>query len=277
MTVEAGEIHSDLAKPSGLKVAAVVVHYGSIVQLNSCLASLRNSAQKVACVVVDNSPHSSTRELRDSWPEVEFVYPKRNLGFGAGVNFGIARVSERSDVILVLNPDVRVGEDCISRLSRALGETDVAIAAPRLIAVDGRVQKSARRFPSPIADICRRTPLGHTRFGRRVLERYLGPATELDRVGSVDWVVGACMLVDRAAGDALGWFDERFFLYFEDVDLCARAWSAGYRVVLDPAAVARHVHVRASAGKFRLSAFQRYHITSAAKFYLKHPRFIWAH
>src|SRR5438552_11204448 len=100
--VESGAIDRASEMSSDLRIAAIVVSYDSTDQLSSCLASLRDSSHTISCLVVDNSPDHHTYGLRAAWPEVEFVYPMRNLGFGAGVNFGIARVPAEADAILVV-------------------------------------------------------------------------------------------------------------------------------------------------------------------------------
>ena len=256
------------------RVGVVVVYHSGLNELRECLASLpRPLIEEV--VVVNNSEARRTAPSRVTDFDASYVSAGRNLGFGGGANFGVAHLSSAANAVLVLNPDVRVTSECLAQLLRHLDDSAVGLVAPRLIGTDGAPQASARRFPSPLTDLCRRTPAGRTPFGRRLLDSYLLPSKQ-SAAAAVDWVVGACMMVRRSAGDEVGWFDPRFFLYFEDVDLCARVWSAGWKVMFEPAAVASHVHVRQSAGPLKLSAAQRHHITSAFRFYLKHPGMAWS-
>lgn len=253
------------------RVGAVVVYHSGGSYLRDCLVQLPMSMVDEV-VVVDNSP---TRDARFSVPRgstAKCVSAGRNLGFGAGVNFGVAHLESGCDAVLVVNPDVRVTESCALRLIRCLDDHRVAVVAPRLISPDGTSQPSARRFPSPLTDLFRRTALGRTRVGRRRLDSYLGPS-QCDIATAVDWVVGACMLIRRSAGDQVGWFDDRFFLYFEDVDLCMRLGRHGWRVLFEPDATAEHLHMRDSGGPLRLSSAQRHHLASALRFYLKRWKF----
>jgi N-acetylglucosaminyl-diphospho-decaprenol L-rhamnosyltransferase len=129
-----------------------------------------------------------------------------------------------------------------------------------LLLPDGRIQDSARQIPTPLDLLLRR------RFDR---ER--GAVRES---GDVPWVVGACFLVRREAWEAVGGFDERYFLYFDDVDLCWRLWLAGYKTRLDAGVQAHHRLGQASRTTL-LGWSARRHIASATRFYRANPRFLF--
>jgi N-acetylglucosaminyl-diphospho-decaprenol L-rhamnosyltransferase len=247
----------------GGRVAAIVVFHDRRDELIACVDALHDAGVSEV-VVVDNTDDQAPGRL--SGLDAVVVSKGRNVGYGAGANHGIRQVDRSCDGVLVVNPDVRVDRECLASLLSHLGEPQVGAVAPRLTLLDGSTQASARAFPSPLGDLCRRTPLGRTRWGSEVVRRYLAPS-ERTSAGPVDWVVGACILLRPAAGDAINWFDERFYLYFEDVDLCARLWSAGWKVIYAPDATAQHAHARASAGPFLLTRQQRHHVASALKYY----------
>ena len=178
--------------------------------------------------------------MRTAWPHVQVIEMGRNAGFAAATNAGI-RACE-SDLVLLLNSDTIVPPGSIDRLAGALDDDPAAAAAgPRLVGLDGTVELSFGRMLSPWNEARQRLiTLG--------LARRLGPVVRwFERQVSTphhpEWVSGACLLVRRAAGAAAGWLDERFFLYGEDVDLCAALRAAGHRVLFTPAS--EIIHARA--------------------------------
>jgi N-acetylglucosaminyl-diphospho-decaprenol L-rhamnosyltransferase len=227
-----------MAEP-GSRVAAVVVNYNAGPHLVRCVRSLL--AEGVGDVVVaDNaSRDDSARLLAESELPARFLATGRNRGYGGGANFGMA--ASDSELVLVLNADVEVCPGAVPALVAALdSEADVAIVGPRVLNTDGSLYPSARSFPA-LGDALGHAFLGLVAPRNRWSARYklLGwdHATRCD----VDWVSGACFLARREALDGLSGFDESYFMYSEDVDLCWRAWRAGWRVAYEPAAAVVHV------------------------------------
>lgn len=145
------------------------------------------------------------------------------------------------DFFCVLNPDVRLYGDVFAGLLKALAEVpDAGVAAPRVVAPDGGVEDSARRFPHPW------TPVRRALFGVRRRDAL----TESQRF-CPDWVAGMFMLFRSGVFRSLGGFDPRYFLYYEDVDICARVWLSGNRVVVDPSVSIVHAARRDSHRKLR--------------------------
>jgi GT2 family glycosyltransferase len=184
----------------------------------------------VPVVVVDNASTDGTAallaEAASDHPHLRVHEMGRNAGYAAAVNAAFARARGR-DVLLV-NPDVELtSAEPIRALARVLErEPTVGIVAPRLVGDDGHAQPNARRFPTLAAML---GTTGGARVApplRRSYERYVAPSA-LDRAATVDWVIGAAMLIRRAAFDAVGGWDERFFLYMEDTDFCRRCAHAG--------------------------------------------------
>ena len=232
---------TDGATPTGAAgVAAVVVNYEAGPLLAGCVETLR--AERVAeLVVVDNgSRDGSLDEVRRRWPEVEILTPGTNLGYGAAANRGVA--ASRSSFVLVCNADLTIAGGAVGELAAALdGDPSAGIVGPLIRTPEGERYPSARQFPSMI-DAAGHALLGMFRPSNRFTRSYqrddLAPGSEA--ASPVDWVSGACLLVRRSAFEEVGGFDEAYFMYAEDVDLCWRAGRAGWRVSYVPAAEVTH-------------------------------------
>ncbi|HET9251285.1 MAG TPA: glycosyltransferase family 2 protein [Candidatus Eisenbacteria bacterium] len=229
-------------------VSLIVVHYRTREPLTRLLESLRaaNPRPLREIVIVNNSGEPLGDLTRGAgWP-VRVLDPKRNVGYARGVNAGIRASSEED--LLILNPDVTVEPGSVETLERAARERPRAgILAPRLLNPDGTLQLSARRFYNWRTLLLRRAPLfGLDRKSRDVREHLMLDWDHRD-TRPVDWVIGAALYVRRGAVRDVGLMDERYFLYFEDVDWCQRMWRHGYEVVYCADATMRHEHARSSA------------------------------
>ena len=253
------------------KLTIVVVSYNSSAWLPACLESVaaaefRGERQ---VLVVDNASRDGSPDLvRRRFPDVELVANESNVGYARAVNQGWRRGS--GDYLLVLNPDIVVQPDALQILHDHLRDhPDVGLAAPRLLNPDGTLQYSCRRHYTVGTYLLRRTPLRAVFPDHPVVRRHLMADWGHDEVREVDWVLGAAMMLPRAAlGDAV--MDERYFMYFEDVDLCVRLQREGWRVVYHPQAEMLHHHRRASAdGIWNRKKLE--HFKSWVKFNLKHP------
>lgn len=243
--------------------AAVVVNHDAGAVLLECTSSLR--AEGVAeLVVVDNaSCDGSPEQLEAADAEARVVRTGRNLGYGAGANRGLALVD--TELVLVSNPDVVVHPGALETLGDALrADPALAIVGPRIVSGDGTRYPSARRFPSWV-DAAGHALLGAVSVDNRFTRRYR--MTDLDASTAttpVDWVSGACFLARRRALEDLGGFDERYFMYLEDVDLCWRAHRSGYAVAYVPAATVTHIQ-GLSTGRRPLRMLAEHH-RSALRF-----------
>ena len=214
-------------------VAAVVVNFKARDALVDCLQALRADGV-TSIVVVDNaSADGSAEAVAAADPDATFVQTGANLGYGTAANRGVVTVGE--PYVMVLNPDVIVEPGTVKALVAAL-ERDprLAVVGPRIEDPDGTLYPSARQFP----DLA--VAAGHAFFG------YVAPRNRWTRAyrmldwdhgtaGEVDWVSGSCFMARRRAYRAVNGFDERYFMYAEDVDLCWRLWRAGWRVAYEPA------------------------------------------
>jgi len=221
-------------------VAAVIVSYNVRELLLRCIAALREDGVDEIIVVDNQSRDGSADAVRRNDPDVAVYETGRNLGFGGGVNYGVARLSPSVTSILVVNPDVVVEPGSTKALVQLLeGQPDVGLVAPLIETPEGQLYPNARTFPNLL------DATGHAflhfvwpsnPFSRRYKMLDWDHATAAD----VDWVAGTHFLIRRAAWDAVGGFDEDFFMYLEDVDLCWRLRQAGWRVRYEPAS--RVVH-----------------------------------
>ncbi|MGH8981608.1 MAG: glycosyltransferase family 2 protein [Acidimicrobiales bacterium] len=222
--------------PVSDRLAAVVVDYDAGELLAACVRSLYDDGVRQVVAVENGDADTARRALGDLG--VPLVVTGRNLGYGAGANRGLA-VSGDSPYVLVCNPDLRVHEGAARALVVALdAHPDWAIVGPRILEPSGEVYPSARRFPSML-DAAGHALLALAWPGNPFSRRYRG---EEDDPGSrtVDWVSGACFCARRQALEELGGFDESYFMFAEDIDLCWRAHEAGWAVGVEPAAVVTH-------------------------------------
>ncbi len=217
--------------------------------LTRCVRSLltdTSAGDAPEIVVVDNgSTDGSVAELTRALPEVPVLRPRANLGYAGGANRGIA--ATHAPVVAVCNPDVEV-EPGTARalLARFDAAPDLGAVGPTVRNVDGTPYHSARSVPSATdavghALLARLRP--ENRFTRRYRELDIDPA----RARDADWVSGAAIWLRRAAVESVGGWDERYFMYVEDVDLCWRLREAGWRVAYEPGGAVVHAHGASTA------------------------------
>jgi N-acetylglucosaminyl-diphospho-decaprenol L-rhamnosyltransferase len=207
----------------------VIVNYESGPALLSCVEGWRAEGPAELVVVDNGSTDGSVRQL-DGMPGVEVLVTGRNLGYGAAANRGVAATTAPS--VLVGNPDLEVRPGALAALAGALAdEPGCALVGPLIRTPGGGRYPSARQFPSMV-DAAGHAVLGIFAPANRFTRSY--QRTELDDhpgpLQMVDWVSGACFLVRRSAFEQVGGFDEAYFMYAEDVDLCWRLGRAGWTV-----------------------------------------------
>jgi GT2 family glycosyltransferase/glycosyltransferase involved in cell wall biosynthesis len=221
----------------------VVVTYNSSSVVADCLVSITDSLSDIGhrMVVVDNASTDSTHSVvQAAAPHAQWVQTGRNAGYAAAINTGLA-AAQPAGAVLVLNPDVRLLPGSVPALSDALVRSGAGIAVPRLLTEDGHVQQSQRRDPTVLRALGEAV-LGGPRAGRhRKLGEVVVDPTAYQEPGWVDWATGAVMMISKACREAVGRWDESFFLYSEETDYCLRARQAGFGVRFVPAAEFVHV------------------------------------
>jgi N-acetylglucosaminyl-diphospho-decaprenol L-rhamnosyltransferase len=226
-------------------VGAVVVNHDAGDALHACIASLRSEGVEEVVVVDNASTDGSAEGLAATDPGVRLVRTGANLGYGSGVNRGLAEGSRA--LVLVCNPDVVVHQGAIGALAEALlADGRTAVVGPCILETDGSRYPSARRFPSWL-DAAGHALLGIVRPDNPFTGRYRMTDLDTTAPSTVDWVSGACFLARRSVLEEIGGFDERYFMYLEDTDLCWRVGRAGYRVRYVPTATVSHLRGHSTA------------------------------
>lgn len=266
----------DAAGEAKLRLAVVIVHYNTSGDLARCLESLAAypPAVRFEVVVVDNaSRDEGLAAVHERFPACRWIFNTENAGYARGCNRGMAEVA--ADYYLILNPDIVVQPGALDHLLEfADAHPRAGLVGPQLLNEDGSLQESCRRFYTFRTLLLRRTVLGRLFPDSRTVQRHLMRDFDHRSSRPVDWVLGGCVLARRAAMDRSGPMDERFFLYFEDVDWCYRMWQAGFEVQYTPDARFIHRHRRASArGRFGRSWWL--HLGSLISFYEKWGMFVW--
>ncbi|HEX4984468.1 MAG TPA: glycosyltransferase family 2 protein [Burkholderiales bacterium] len=234
------------------RVAVSIVSHGHGTLVTALLADLAaHCGDSISVVLTLNVPEPLAPDAALPFP-VALVRNPAPKGFGANHNAAFRQCREAC--FCVLNPDVRLGANPFPRLIAELAQPRVGVAAPRIVDPAGRVEDSARRFPTP----------------GFILRKLAGTAAHLDHeigreVISPDWVAGMFMLFRSAVFAELQGFDERYFLYYEDVDLCRRLRARGYDVRLVPSVSATHDARRESRRSLR---HLRWHAASMLRYFV---------
>jgi GT2 family glycosyltransferase len=253
------------------RLSALIVNYRAYDELDACLTSLARALDlsRDEIIVVDHDSDPGRRaQIAERFPHVRLIPTDTNPGFGTGINTAAAQATGR--VLLVLNPDAEASAGLGHQLVDWFDtESSVGVVGPLVRRGDGVIDASARRFPGWSTVFGgRSTWLTNVWSGNPISRRNLLTGPDVTEPIDVDWISGACMAIRRDVFELLGGFDEQFFMYWEDADLCKRAHEAGWRVVYDPRVSVRHLGARSSQKRPVAStiAFHR----SVLRYYLKH-------
>ncbi|MBI5254825.1 glycosyltransferase family 2 protein [Candidatus Falkowbacteria bacterium] len=257
-------------------ISIVIVNYKMKRLIKNCVQWFKEAkaTEPFEIIVVDNNSQDDAETyLRKIHPEIRYIQNEKNLGMGAGTNVGIK--DAKGEFVLLMNPDIFVFPGAIDKMLQYLKvHDDVGIIAPQLLNPDGSLQYSCYKWHKLLTPLCRRTILGKTPWGKRELHRFLMIDWNHNDTQDIDWAQGSCWLARKDVLMSAGLFDERFFMYFEDADLCRRIWQMGKRVVYLPEAKVIHLHRRQSADKGGVAALfdslTREHVKSWIKYLKKH-------
>jgi len=262
-----------------MDISIIILNYKSRGLALNCIKSIKeadfspeSSGLKYEIIVVDNNSNDGIGEII-SWqyPGIKFIQNKKNLGMGAGNNVGIKKAEGR--YVAVMNPDTMAFPDTFLKLYNFMESSpEVGIAGPKQFYPDRTVQNSCYQWYNLFTPVYRRTPLGKFKFAQKDVARFLMKDSDHNSVKKVDWLLGSFLFCRSSCLDQIGFFDERFFMYFEDTDLCRRTWQKGWKVVYFPESRIIHNHKRESAEtpwyKFLWNQAARAHVISWLK-YLK--------
>ena len=250
-------------------VAVIIVTYNSADVIGDCLDSLRAAlmgVERAIVIVVDNHSTDSTCALVEQHDvSTCLVRLARNDGYAAGINAGVT-VATDAEALLLLNPDARLAAGSGATLLATLAMANTGIAVPKITEPDGSLKHSLRREPT-VLRMWGEALLGGLRAGRfDGFSEIVGRADRYRHPCVVDWASGAVMLVARGCHDALGGWDESYFLYSEETDFCLRARDHGWVVRYTPDASAMHIGghgertpLRSLMMANRVELFRRWH------------------
>lgn len=224
-------------------ISVVIVSYNTRDLLRECLATLRKETEGIPneVLVVDNASRDGSAEMvKDEFPEMHVIRTKVNLGFGGANNRALAVATGR--YVVLLNSDAFLKPSALRKsIEHMDADPRVGLGGARLIGADGSWQASCRMFPSPLNDFLCLSGLAYKFPKSRFFGRQDNTWADPDVAAEADWVPGAYSIIRRSVLNKVGYFDERFFLYYEEVDLCRRIKQAGYSVRYWPDVVVVHL------------------------------------
>ena len=202
---------------------------------------------------------------------LKLVKSPANVGFAGGNNLAVKNAS--GEIIFILNPDTAVKSDTLQKMVSYLeAHPKIGILGPQLVYSDGTIQESCRRDMSFLDLIIKRTFLRFLPVFRGRVQKYLMNDFKHDKTQNVELITGAAMMLPRDVFEKVGGFDDRYFLFMEDFDLCKEVRKAGYSVTYFPDAQIEHYHKRLSGGNFFSMLMKRVfwlHVQSATKYFWK--------
>ena len=224
-------------------------------------------ATEFEAVYVDNcSTDDSIKWIRENYPQVKIVSNAEPLGFGENNNKGV--MASTGDFIGIVNPDIVLKPESINRIMDKARELNWdGVICPQLLNPDGTVQYSVRKFVTLKMMLRRWMSWENDESNNSSVREYLCKDIDQEKTQEVDWAMGAALFMSRDTYARLGGFDQRYFLYMEDEDLCLRAWKLGIPVIYYPDAKMTHNHLRGSS---HLSKKTLYHLKSFLTYLRRH-------
>ncbi|MHA6247673.1 glycosyltransferase [Pontibacter sp. CAU 1760] len=246
-------------------VGSIVAYKSDAALLNKAIASFLDTPLRVHLYLIDNAPTDALRTQIPHDTRITYQLSPRNLGFGSGHNVSMHLGLHRCTYFLVLNPDVYFDPKVVTALFLKMeARQQVVVSAPQVLYPDASHQGSRRLLPSPQDLFLRRVPLLH-RFFRKRLQSHQYEGVPEDALVEVPFLLGCFLMIRSQTLRETGPFDERFFLYLEDVDLCRRLSRRGV-LLYDGSLRIYHVYQRASAKTLRLFM---HHLVSSVKYFNK--------
>lgn len=260
-------------------LSIIILNYKMDGLVRNCLKSIFDHQPNVSIevIVVDNGSGDNCEEIvGNEFPRVKFIQNGANLGHAKGNNIGIKQA--RGRYLMILNPDIVFIDNPFDKIISYLDSNEkIGMATLQLLNPDRTLQPGAWRFHKLLTPLVQRSQLfKRTEWGKKASHHF--EIKDWDRLSSrdVDWVQGSCLVTRREVVDKIGPFDERFFLYFTDVDWCRRCWDAGWRVHYFAHANVIHYYHRESAQDLGLKSLRnkvaRIHIRDWLRYLRKYKR-----
>jgi GT2 family glycosyltransferase len=247
-----------------MKLSVVILHTNDKLIFQTLDSLFKTVKTEFECILVDNNKNKlQFEEIKKQYPQIKTIQNPRNYGYARGINVGLKAAS--GDFILALNPDIILFEKIINNMIEYMEKNpDVAVLGPKLVNADKSLQYSCRRFPKLSTMLFRRGPF--KRFVKRALEEYEMHDIDHNKIQEVDWMCGGFLLIRKDVFQKIGFMDEFYFLYFDDVDFCRRAHRAG-KVIYYPDVEA--IHAASYESKTKLIPFL-IHLRSMIYYFLKY-------
>ncbi|NCC70234.1 glycosyltransferase, partial [bacterium] len=224
-------------------------------------------------IVIDNESKDNTLEILKKYTKKIKIYVIGNKGYANALNF--ASKMANGEYLLFMNPDIFIeNENILKMLNRIKEDKNIGIIAPKLIFPNNKIQDSCFMFYKFYTPFFRRSILGNTSFGKKHIEKIFMRNYDKTKELNPDWVLGAIFIMKKSFFEKISGMDSRFFLYYEDMDICRRCYLNNKKVLYYPDSKAIHNHMRSSANyKSIMTAFlnkiTREHIKSYIKYHLK--------
>jgi len=265
-----------------MKLSIIVNHYRTPEVLRSCLNSVKEDLKGVSfdweLIVTDSATIEKTVEMMaEEFSDVIFLQAAENIGFGKSINLALGRA--QGEYFFIINADILMDEKGVieKMLIYMTEHPEIGMLGPKLWNINNTWQQSCFRFYSPMTVFYRRTPLGKTSVGKKDLDNFLmkdvfAKGDVIEPI-PVDWLMGSAMMVRKSDLEKVGGFDERYFMYFEDVDWARRFWENGLKVVYFPRVTMYHHHFqsskKSSIWQLAFNKYAKIHVQSAIKYFKK--------
>lgn len=230
-----------------MKISIIIINFNTREIIKQCLNSLFISYPKelqrkeYEIVVVDNaSRDGSERMIKQEFPQVRLIVNKKNIGFAKANNMAVAET--QGDYVLFLNPDTVVNSEALSITQKIMvKDAKIGVATCRVVLPNGEIDDACHRgFPTPWRALTHFSGLGTLFPNSYFFNGYHLGYQHLDQVHEIDACAGAYLMIKRNVGSKIGWFDEDYFWYGDDLDLCFRVKQAGFKVIFVPGAAIKH-------------------------------------
>jgi len=258
-----------------MELSIIIVTWNTKEFLNKCLDSIyKNRGNlELEILVVDNASADGTIDmLKKYWPKIKLIANKINLGFAAANNQAIKQATGR--YILLLNPDTEIKNDALTKAIHFFRQHEqIGVLGVKLLNSDGSLQPSVRHFPTIFAIVLILSKIAKLLPNLPALKKYLATDFDYSYAQRVDQVMGAFFLTSRDVINQIGSLDERFFIWFEEVDFCRRVYQAGFAVWFYPEAAITHYGGQSFKQALTIKK-QWFFFQSALKYFTKHI-FTW--
>lgn len=244
-----------------MKTSIIILNYKGLRETLECLDSIRKIRSKnFEVIVIDNNSQDGSKEALSKIEDITFIANKKNLGYSGGNNVGIKHaLSSGAENVIILNNDTIVKVDFLKNFQKHIKKSD--ILSPKIYFFPGYEFHKKRYKQSEVGKVI--WYAGGKIDWQNVLGNHIGVDEvdfgQFDKSKEIDYATGACMFVNRKVFEKIGFFDERYFLYLEDMDFCVRAKKAGFRIFFEPESVIWHKNASSAGGSG--SELQDYYIT----------------